>query len=60
MAKHEQQISAKTDEYKAAASLHLLFCPYCRAAGKRMFFATDVDLGAHVKTFHEPGRTPTA
>jgi len=27
-------------------------CPYCKAQGKLMLFATDVDLRAHVRTYH--------
>jgi hypothetical protein len=44
----------KPDEYGAAAGLGLIPCPYCRAAGKEMFFVSDVDLRAHISTFHEP------
>jgi hypothetical protein len=32
----------------------LIQCPYCRAAGKQMFFVCDIDLRAHISTFHEP------
>jgi len=28
-------------------------CPHCKAQGKKMFFATDIDLVAHMKTYHE-------
>jgi hypothetical protein len=44
----------KSDEYEAAAGLGLIPCPYCKSQGRKMFFATDFDLRAHISTFHEP------
>ena len=44
----------RSEEEKAAAGLGLIPCPYCKAQGKKMFFATDIDLRAHISTFHEP------
>jgi DNA-binding MarR family transcriptional regulator len=49
-----RNIPVKPDEYEAAAGLGLIPCPYCRSQGRKMFFATDFDLRAHISTFHEP------
>jgi hypothetical protein len=42
----------KPDEYGATADLRLIPCPHCRAEGKKLFFASPVDLQAHVNAFH--------
>lgn len=44
----------RSEEEKAAAGLGLIPCPYCRSQGRKMFFASDIDLRAHISTFHEP------
>jgi putative DNA primase/helicase len=49
-----RNIPVKSDEYEAAAGLGLIPCPYCKAQGRKMFFASDIDLRAHISTFHEP------
>jgi hypothetical protein len=49
-----RNIPVKPDEYEAAADLGLIPCPYCKSQGRKMFFATDFDLRAHISTFHEP------
>ena len=42
-----------SDNSQTANNNMLIPCPYCRASGKKMFFASDIDLQAHVNAFHD-------
>ena len=39
-------------EEEAARRVGLIWCPECKARDKRMFFATDADLAAHMGAYH--------